>query len=83
MKIEAWSQIYGDKEINNIHAFIRYIYEGSIIGTVNMYTRYCMCTKAALEKMQQKVFTVFARDHYFEFGYNTSEALFARRLTFR
>ena len=82
MEIEASSQIYGDREINNIHVFIRCIYEGSMIGTVNMYTRYWMYTKATLEKMEQKVFSVFTRDQYFEFGYNTSEALIVRRLTF-
>ena len=55
MEIEASSQIYGDREINNIYVFIRCIHEGSIIDTVNMYTRYWMYTKATLEKMEQKV----------------------------
>ena len=82
MEIEASSQIYGDREINNIYVFIRCIHEGSIIDTVNMYTRYWMYTKATLEEMEQKVFTVFTRDQYFEFGYNRSEALIVRRLTF-
>ena len=55
MEIEASSQIYGDREINIIHVFMRCIYEESIIDTVIMYTRYWMYTKATLEKMEQKV----------------------------
>ena len=54
MEIEASSQIYGDREINIIHVFMRCIYEGLIIDTVNMYTRYWMYTMATLEKMEQK-----------------------------
>ena len=55
MEIEASSQIYSDREINNIHVFMQCIYEGSIMDTVNVYTRYWMYTKATLEKMEQKV----------------------------
>ena len=50
--------------------------------TINMYTRYWVYTKATLEKMEQKVFSVFTRDQYFEFGYNTSAALIVRSFTF-
>ena len=55
MEIEESSQIYGDREINNIHVFMQCIYEGSIMDTVNVYTRYWMYTKATLEKMEQRV----------------------------